>query len=160
MLCEDVKEKLVLYIKGELDESDGEIIANHLTKCNTCREEMIELKEIDHYISENISVELAPEVYEKIHTRQWLKYALSAAAVIIISAGLLIFSAENDYTDRENLAWDAGSGINQLEYDYYRLENDVLTGDQDDKQLSEEDIITDSLEDLNSRIDYLEEIQL
>ena len=160
MSCKDIREKLVLYIKDELNESEREFITGHLGECTTCREEMLELEEIDHYLSENIIVELAPKVHHKKHYRRWMQYGLSAAAVMIITAALLIFSVENNSTYGEDLAWNTRSGFDQLEYDYYRLEYEVLTSDQDHEQLSDEDIISNSINDLNYRIDYLEEIQL
>ncbi|MBU5675216.1 DUF4179 domain-containing protein [Alkaliphilus sp. MSJ-5] len=52
MLCKEIKEKLIDYIDGILDEKDHLAIENHIKHCTSCEEELKELRETISYIKE------------------------------------------------------------------------------------------------------------
>ena len=50
MRCEKVKESLEAYVEGELVESEREALENHISHCESCKQELALTQSIPHLI--------------------------------------------------------------------------------------------------------------
>jgi len=161
--CKNNQDKLLLYLKRELDKEESELMEIHLDECNGCREELHNLKRIDRFVIKNLSLEQAPVVLPAKKNKHVFRYLLAAAAVFILIWVILpTGQAPQTNPNGDPLLWNSvsGSDIRTLEYEYQRLvynDSDVYTGDQSAEESGD---ISDYLYDLNTRIDYINESQL
>jgi len=98
MSCEDYRERIALFIGGELPEPDPQAVERHIAECEECRALAAELDEVRGLLG-GLAAEAAPEealrevrfhVNERIArpARRWQWAAVAAAAMIAVTAGV------------------------------------------------------------------------
>ena len=107
MTCSNIQENLVAYLHGELDKKAVMNIHKHLSICEVCAQEEIELRKtnrlLDHFqfaalldnFDEQLHQKLAKidkPVFQKIHDFRRIVYAI--AATILIMIGIQFFGAQ------------------------------------------------------------------
>ncbi len=97
--CEQINEKLVDYADGELAEPEAAAVAEHIGVCERCRATLEALQrslELAQVVWEDGEAELARVKTERVvHPRRndWLKLAATAASILLVLAGALIWRA-------------------------------------------------------------------
>ncbi len=115
MKCERVQDRLILYLKQELEPAEFRNIDNHLRKCRNCRQELNHCIEIDNLLKQNIHLHKAPAVEtQKIRPVYW---AAAAAIVMLVLSLMVFFPADQP---EQSLAWENGE-FHQL----LQLSNDL-----------------------------------
>jgi len=115
MKCVTVQDRLILYLKRELEPAEFRNIDNHLRNCRDCRQELNSCIEIDNLLKQSIHLHKAPAVKEqKIRPVYWV----AAAAIVMLAFSLLIFFPAGQ--PEQSLAWENGQFDQLLE-----LSNDL-----------------------------------
>ncbi len=141
MKCAQVKNKLIFYYYGDLDESQMRQIREHLEQCPTCRREYNKLALALDYANTEAQMSASGDLWNKINQRiaqtsskkvkiLWLRsvetIAVAAAIALAVFIGSLIgrvyieqsYQVANDheiYDDYENLI-ETFSNFNQTAY--------------------------------------------
>lgn len=73
MKCEEVQDKLIVYIRGELDLEQSTEITNHIEKCPTCKKEWQLLsnthKLVKYWEPVFEPIDLWPQIYQRLQNR-------------------------------------------------------------------------------------------
>ena len=95
--CEEITDKLVDYADGELAEQEAAAVAEHLDACARCRATLEALQRslaLAQVVWEDGEAELAKVETERVvHPRRnnWMKLAATAASILLVLAGALIW---------------------------------------------------------------------
>ena len=88
--CEDIREMLVDYADGRLSPNDSNKVAEHLAKCEHCRETLkalrksLELAEVVWEDGLSETKEIRAPIPRKIRKVRWLRYAAIAAGILLV----------------------------------------------------------------------------
>ena len=100
MNCEETRELLYDYTKNEVSTPEISEIETHLERCEACESELAHIKGISSIIKAsmeephesvwlNISRSIRPAINKGLN---WLKPALAAALIMVVAAGVYIYS--------------------------------------------------------------------
>jgi hypothetical protein len=159
MSCQEIQNRLLLFHKNELAPDIVKEINQHLQRCEGCAAALQELQEVDLFLKENLKAVSAPAIPQFKSKKSAWKYIAAIAATIILIPVILMIFPKDTYQTENNIFWQE-STLMGLEYDYYRIRSYHSDYYQYKSNNSSDDVITNSIYDLNQRIDYLVDTQL
>lgn len=123
MNCEDIREKLIDYIDGDLDKQEEEVVKNHLGECEECRSELEQLQSIASYIENKKQQIITPNnlvqnVKDKLNNRPGFKMKKRGVKVSFIVAAIAILLTVTVVATEElnlSLKWWAKTSVKQSE---------------------------------------------
>jgi hypothetical protein len=162
MQCEDVRNHQILYLKNELNPHEKKQFEKHLTDCAHCREEYEEIRITDSFLKKYLVPEKSPSMRQISRKKAWMKYALTAAAVLIVGIFLVINQYIGTEKISDSLSWDENGTLEllELQYDYYRINYNYPDFYSLNGSIQDEEFIDNYIINLNDRIDYLNEAKL
>ena len=101
MKCSDVRKEISKELDGVLDKEQLSVLAGHLESCEACREFRAALTQLHslHLTAEELDppMSLLPSIMDAVEergagpawTRGWLRFALPAAASVVLFLGIL-----------------------------------------------------------------------
>ena len=162
MQCEDVRNRQLLYLKNELNTYEMKQFEEHLADCVNCRGEHEELKITDGFLENHLIPEKSPPIRKISRKKSWMKYALTAATVLIVVTIFILNQNTGTVNIKDSLSWDENGALEliELQYDSYRINYNYSDFYSLNGTIQEEEIIDNYIINLNDRIDYLNEAKL
>ncbi len=158
MDCQDVKNKLSVYIDGDPDKEQASLVEDHLRGCQICSYEYRRM--LKAWETLDLWEDAEPPAYlrksilyriKKEKTVKSLKVLIPAAAVLIITAGIFLFYEGSGLKDEKGLITKTQEPLFQAKKDAEEVNEEEIISNL---HILQEKDFYDSL-DILKKIDYL-----